>query len=40
MLKLKSCWDKIFQETIRASCNQVADRLMRAVKAKHGYIEK
>ena len=40
MLKLKSCWDEISQQTIRASCNQVADRLRRVVKAKGGYIEK
>ena len=40
MLELKSCWDEISQETIRASCNQVADRLGRAVKVKSGYIEK
>ena len=40
MVKLKSCWDEISQETLRASCNQVADRLTRVVKAKGGYIEK
>ena len=40
MLKLKSCWVEISQETIRASCNQAANRLTRVVKAKGDYIEK
>ena len=38
--KLKHCWDQISPETIRASCNQVTDRLRRVVEAKGGYIEK
>ena len=38
--ELKTCWDEISEETIRASCSQVPDRLRRVVKAKGGYIEK
>ena len=38
--KLKHCWDKISSETIRASCNQVTDRLRRVVEVKVGYIGK
>ena len=34
MLKLKSCGDEISQKTIWASCNQVAERFRRVVKAK------
>ena len=34
--KLRHCWDKILPETIRASCNQVTDRLRRVMENK-GY---
>ena len=34
----KACWDEILEETVRASCSQVTDRLRRVVKAKGGYI--
>ena len=37
--RLKSYWDDISEETVRASCSQVPDRLRRVVKAKGGYIE-
>ena len=37
--RLKACWDEISEETVRASCSQVPDRLRRVVKAKGGYIE-
>ena len=40
LMLLKSCWDEISQETIGASCNQVADRLRHVVKAKDDYFEK
>ena len=37
--ELKHCWDKISPEIIRASCNQVTDRLRHVVEGKGGYIE-
>lgn len=37
--KLTTCWEEISEETIRAACSQVPDRLRRLVKAKGGYIE-
>ena len=37
--RLKACWDEISEETVRASCSQVPDRLRRVVEAKGGYIE-
>ena len=37
--RLKICWNKISEETVRASCSQVPDRLRRIVKAKGGYVE-
>ena len=37
--RLKACWDEISEETVRASCSQVPDRLRRVVKAKRGYVE-
>ena len=36
--KLKHLWGKISQETIRASCNQVTDRLRCVVEAKGGHM--
>ncbi|XP_076067677.1 uncharacterized protein LOC143040467 [Oratosquilla oratoria] len=38
-VKLRSCWDKISPETIRAACSDVHNRLRRLVRAKGGYIE-
>ena len=38
--KLKYCWENISPETIRASFNQVTDRLRCVVEAKGGYIKK
>ena len=37
---MKACWNAILEETVRASCSQVPNRLRRVVKAKWGYIEK
>ena len=31
--RLKACWEEISEETVRASCSQVPDRLKRLVKA-------
>ena len=38
--KLKHCSDNISPEIIRASCNQVTDRLTHVVESNGGYIEK
>ena len=37
--RLKAFWSEISEETVHASSSQVADRLIRVVKAKGGYIE-
>ena len=37
--RLKASWNEISEETVRALCSQVLDRLRRIVKAKVGYIE-
>ena len=37
--RLKACWEEISEETVRASCSQVLDRLRRVGKAKGEYIE-
>ena len=36
--RLKACWNKISEETVRAPCSQVPDRSRRVVKAKGEYI--
>ena len=37
--RLEACCDENSEETVRASCSQVPDRLRRVVKAKRGYNE-
>ena len=37
--KLTESWDEIDFETVRATCAQVSERLLRVIRAKGGYIE-